>query len=120
MKQQLSTTMLATDATRWRELKEILADALDEETDEARDAFVQRACAGDDALLREARYLLSSDTNDFEAFAEVATQSLREDAPSLVGERVGAYVVVRELGRGGMGAVYLGERADGQFQKAVA
>ena len=36
------------------------------------------------------------------------------------GERVGAYVIVRELGRGGMGTVFLAERADGQFEKQVA
>ena len=34
--------------------------------------------------------------------------------------RVGAYELVRELGRGGMGAVYLADRADGQFEKQVA
>jgi eukaryotic-like serine/threonine-protein kinase len=33
---------------------------------------------------------------------------------------VGAYVIVRELGRGGMGTVFLAERADGQFEKQVA
>src|SRR5207247_7354287 len=32
----------------------------------------------------------------------------------------GAYVIVRELGRGGMGTVFLAERADGQFEKQVA
>lgn len=36
------------------------------------------------------------------------------------GARVGAYRIVRELGRGGMGVVYLAERADGEFQQQVA
>src|SRR5437660_3288985 len=36
------------------------------------------------------------------------------------GRRVGAYAIVRELGHGGMGAVYLAERADGAFEKQVA
>ena len=39
---------------------------------------------------------------------------------SLAGRRIGAYRVLLELGRGGMGAVYLDERADDQFRKQVA
>ena len=39
---------------------------------------------------------------------------------SLEGARVGPYRVLRELARGGMGAVYLAERADGQFEQRVA
>lgn len=35
-------------------------------------------------------------------------------------ERVGAFRIVREIGRGGMGIVYLGERCDGQFEQRVA
>jgi tetratricopeptide (TPR) repeat protein len=34
--------------------------------------------------------------------------------------RIGPYGVIRELGRGGMGAVYLAGRADAQYQKLVA
>jgi serine/threonine protein kinase/tetratricopeptide (TPR) repeat protein len=36
------------------------------------------------------------------------------------GVRVGAFRIVRELGRGGMGVVYLAERADGEFEQSVA
>jgi serine/threonine-protein kinase len=36
------------------------------------------------------------------------------------GERIGVYRIVRALGRGGMATVYLAERADGQFEQAVA
>src|SRR5690606_31971710 len=35
-------------------------------------------------------------------------------------ERIGAYRIVREIGRGGMGQVLLAERADGQFEQRVA
>ncbi len=57
---------------------------------------------------------------NLEAFAELGAPVLHAETESLVGQRLGAYCVVRELGRGGMGAVYLAERADGQFAKSVA
>jgi serine/threonine protein kinase/Tol biopolymer transport system component len=42
------------------------------------------------------------------------------DLEEIIGERVGAYRIVGELGRGGMGAVYLAERADSEFRRRVA
>src|SRR5262245_23113646 len=43
-----------------------------------------------------------------------------DDAVARAGERVGAYVLVREIGHGGMGSVWLAERADGAFKRKVA
>jgi len=106
--------------SRWHRLKEVLANALEENSPEQRATTLRECCADDTMLLRQAEALLAGDTDQFEQFAQFAATRLRSDEPDRVGERVGAYVIVGALGRGGMGAVYLGERADGQFEKQVA
>lgn len=112
---------------------EIAAEALNRPAQE-RLSFLDDACADDaelraavEALLeahRKSKGLLDgridSYASDFwEDFLDnVLTE---EEAPAgEVGMRVGAYRLVRELGRGGMGAVYLAERADGQFEQQAA
>src|SRR5438874_3493935 len=107
-------------AGRWQKLKAVLADALEETSSSRRAELLREACANDLDLLRDAEALLSADTASREQFAELARMHLREDLPDRVGERLGAYRIVKEIGRGGMGAVYLAERADGQFERQVA
>ena len=106
--------------SQWHRLKEVLAKALEESSPERRATTLRESCADDTTLLRQAQTLLAGDTDTLEQFAEFAATRLRSDEPDRIGERVGAYVIVRQLGRGGMGAVYLGKRADGQFEKQVA
>jgi serine/threonine-protein kinase len=49
-----------------------------------------------------------------------AELALREAAAETLPASIGPYQPVRELGRGGMGVVYLARRADGQFEQDVA
>ena len=119
-KAESSTTRIKSNPERWRRLKEILADALEQSSPEERTALLRRACTDDATLLREAQQLLEHDDTIFEEFAEFAATRLTENEGDRIGERLGAYVIVQELGRGGMGAVYLAKRADGQFHKRAA
>jgi eukaryotic-like serine/threonine-protein kinase len=119
-KAEPTTTRIRANPVRWQRLKDILADALEQTSFEERTVTLRRLCAGNATLLREAEELLSHDTTAFEEFAEFAATRLWQGERDRIGERLGAYEIVRKLGRGGMGAVYLAERADGQFEKRAA
>jgi TolB-like protein/Tfp pilus assembly protein PilF/tRNA A-37 threonylcarbamoyl transferase component Bud32 len=54
------------------------------------------------------------------AGAPAAIEALAGFEPSRIGEHIGPYRLVRELGGGGMGAAYLAVRADAEYEKAVA
>src|SRR5438105_730785 len=115
------------DPQRWDRLKTILGEALEENSSAARMALVERRCDGDtdlleeaESLLAQAEALLKEPGDRFEDCARNAASTFWQEEPPRGGERVGAYVIVRELGHGGMGTVFLAERADGQFEKQVA
>jgi serine/threonine protein kinase/TolB-like protein/Tfp pilus assembly protein PilF len=115
------------DPQRWDRLKTILGEALEQNSSAARIALVERRCGQDTVLLEEAESLLAEAdallkerTDSFEDCVQNAASTFWEEGPPRGGQRVGAYVIVRELGRGGMGTVFLAERADGQFEKQVA
>lgn len=127
MKNKIATQRDTLGPEQWGRLKDIVADALEQPSAAARAAFVAARCANDAALLAEAASLLKeaeqfiADPSDvFEECADHATARLWQDEPPRTGWRIGAYAVERELGRGGMGTVFLAARADGQFDKEVA
>jgi serine/threonine-protein kinase len=119
--------MLDTWSDRFREIDALLDAALEVPADE-RVAFVERTCASDPELRRELLRLveLVDSTGEFleSPAIELAAAWFRDvegdtTRPPRV-ERVGPFKLIREIGHGGMGAVFLGERDDGQFEQRVA
>src|SRR4028119_835716 len=120
---------------RWRRVETVFQSALDV-APENRERFLSEVCAGDEVLRREVEGLIEG-YEAAEEFLEQPAVDLKQIAgnelPTLQlediqgsthglesGARIGAYRILRELGRGGMGAVYLAERAEGDFRKFVA
>lgn len=115
------------NSDRWQRLKGILSDALEKESPATRAAAVVQLCDGDadllgqaESLLIEAEALLREAHDDLEDCANNASAGIRPEDGCEIGERVGAYLIVRKIGEGGMGTVYLAARADGYFEKQVA
>ena len=75
-----------------------------------RDEFLDAECGDDQAMRDELRALIAADDAASDFLAPLAMPT-----PDRSGERVGPWRLLHELGRGGMGTVYLAERADASF-----
>lgn len=108
------------EAKSWNAIEELLDAALElEPPDRAR--FVESIELAD--IRREVASLLeaSDSATDFLNIPAAAlSNDLFDSGHSPAGRRFGSYTIVREIGRGGMGTVYLAERSDGAFEQKVA
>src|ERR1700691_4996889 len=95
---------------RFREVEELFYAALEQPPGTHRDTLIRERCGADENLCAEVALLLQ-DHESIRAAAPASAQRL---------PRFGAWQAVKLLGRGGMGTVYLAERADGAFQMSAA
>jgi len=108
------------DRERWRRLQEVFHASVGLDPAE-RAVYLDQACSGDSQLRQEAEALIASshDADDLADEVHRAASAALAAAPPM-GARLGPYRIVRELGQGGMGRVFLGLRDDDQFQRRVA
>lgn len=108
---------------RWQTLKRIFNEALELAGTERED-YIQKACGEDHKLRKEVLSLLEAydtpgvlDSPPNQLLTSVLTHHTSGEKK---GKQIGPYEVLERLGHGGMGSVYLAERADGQFEQKVA
>jgi tetratricopeptide (TPR) repeat protein len=87
---------------------------------EARAELIETRCGGDRELAAEVRLLLEASEAEERLAASRRLEPGAGRESQAEARQIGPYLLDRLLGRGGMGAVYLAHRADGQFEQKVA
>ncbi len=113
---------------RWTKIEAIFQAALALDDEDKRNSYLAVACAGDAELRQAVERLLAQGEGAETLIQETVFDesslpdfaALPPELDPLLRKRLGAYQLTMELGRGGMGAVYLAERVDGAFKQQVA
>ena len=96
------------EPNRWQKVEQLFHAALQREPKD-RANFLQQSCRGDESLLSDVKSLLTSYGKDDGFFEDSASALAAEMFGDMVGETIGPYEVLSELGSGGMGTVYLAQ-----------
>ncbi len=110
-------------AENWKNVKDVLFEVLNLDSAD-RWSYLEKADISAETR-EEVKSLLSFEEESEDLMRLSAVEFSRDffidDAKNvLLGQRVGVYEIVGELGQGGMGAVYLATRTDGKFNQKVA
>lgn len=112
--------------SRWERVAELFDAALNVDP-HLRSAFITEQAAGDVEVEREVHSLVTALESAGGRFERPAIASFDDDGSfsdvtgaSRVGQRIGAYEIIRDVAHGGMGAIYEAVRADDQYRKRVA
>lgn len=104
---------------RWQRLGELYDVAVDLAATE-RAEFLDEQCQGDEELRHELTAMLRDAGSGFTKALEQGVADAADNPGGWVGRRMGPYRILRSVGSGGMGAVFLAVRDDDQFHKEVA
>ncbi len=118
------------DKREWKQIEEIVDEAL-EYSGEDRRQFIAEQCGDDEhlkakvtkylnAIADSTGFLEDEDTIQKQLFIQDYIEDSDAPGSSLIGTVVGNYKIIELLGYGGLGSVFLAERADGEFEHQVA
>jgi len=110
------------ESEKWQLVKRLFAESIETER-ASRPSFLNAACGNDDELHREIESLLAEydeTSGEFERNAVNFPAAFNSINEKYAGRAFGHFSIIREIGSGGMGTVFLAERSDGEFEQKIA